>query len=979
MQSPPAPPPLSLMSITVRTAVNMSSLAHEIVSVACVRNANFPLDKAPPKPAFDGQHWIVLSKPSDCAWPYDLKNYADLSAHVKSQVHRRNTENEVLALLLREINAFDPDIIMSHDLAGHDLEVILHRLQALKTPRWDKIGRLRRHGALKLPTSRLHAEQFVPGRLLCDLQTSAKELIKAKTYDLPSLCAVIMAGQNIQPPEHYPADKVKTSYMQSRDLLRMLQNTLEEAACVLQLACDLNVLPLALQITNIAGSLMSRTLLGGRSERNEWLLLHAFFEKGYIVPDKWSTARREGGKKGEQENEKDGAGDKKKKATYAGGLVLDPAPGLYESFILLLDFNSLYPSIIQEFNICFTTVARGKNSAGTSADPLLALPSSDAEPGILPNEIRKLVESRRAVKNLLKDPNISPDLKMQYDIRQKALKLTANSMYGCLGFAHSRFYAPILAALTTAKGRDTLLQAKDMVERSNFRVIYGDTDSLMVATNSTDYDQVLGMGKQIKTNVNRMYRLLELDIDGVFASMLLLKKKKYAALVVSRDPKTRKLKYEEELKGLDIVRRDWSVVACEAGRFVVTTLLEQGVSLDDKMDTIIDYMTELAGNLRSGKIPLSKLIITKSLTKDPESYSESTIKSLPHVLVALRSNKNIGAKRIRSGDTVEYIVCKDGTDNAATQRGYSMQEVNAKRDALSPDLDYYLTNQISPVVNRLLEPLIGIDPVRIAHALGVDPKIYLREEPKAKLDLDATDIEIAARCPKLTYTCRKCGAMKVLERPIIVPGEGKAPECSLARCAGTNCTDPPFRHHAQLKRDLIILIRNTILAPQEGMHCSKESCEYRVDGIPDMRSQEESPTCPICDSHLLNNCDNNIIYHSFLALESAFDIKKEMLSVQASVRSHLNNQLLGSMSDVYDDLLKTVKAYDSVCEFSRFNCYEIFHDQIPVQEIYALQDALSEELQSRNPATESELDFPSSDIYNEHRLDSGYASEPEDE
>lgn len=103
--------------------------------------------------------------------------------------------------------------------------------------------------------------------------------------------------------------------------------------------------------------------------------------------------------------------------------MLDPKVGLYDKLILVMDFNSLYPSIIQEFNICFTTV----------------LSSSDnSEPGILPIEIRKLVESRRQVKQLMEAPDLASDLKMRYNIRQMALKLTANSMYGCLGFSNSR-------------------------------------------------------------------------------------------------------------------------------------------------------------------------------------------------------------------------------------------------------------------------------------------------------------------------------------------------------------------------------------------------------------------------------------------------------------------------------------------------------------------------------------------------------------
>lgn len=95
----------------------------------------------------------------------------------------------------------------------------------------------------------------------------------------------------------------------------------------------------------------------------------------------------------------------------------------------------------QEYNICFTTVNRKlplDENGKPDEDHIPDLPDPDCDPGILPMEIRKLVESRKSVKQLLKDPNLTPDQRSQYDIRQKALKLTANSMYGCLGFSHSR-------------------------------------------------------------------------------------------------------------------------------------------------------------------------------------------------------------------------------------------------------------------------------------------------------------------------------------------------------------------------------------------------------------------------------------------------------------------------------------------------------------------------------------------------------------
>ena len=90
---------------------------------------------------------------------------------------------------------------------------------------------------------------------------------------------------------------------------------------------------------------------------------------------------------------------------------------------------------------------------GDQREPHLALPlepGSTSELGILPRVIKKLVDKRAQVKNIIKKERDPQKLK-QYDIRQKALKLTANSMYGCLGFSFSRFCAKPIAALVTSK------------------------------------------------------------------------------------------------------------------------------------------------------------------------------------------------------------------------------------------------------------------------------------------------------------------------------------------------------------------------------------------------------------------------------------------------------------------------------------------------------------------------------------------------
>ncbi|TKR94314.1 hypothetical protein L596_008611 [Steinernema carpocapsae] len=656
--------------------------------------------------------------------PYDFDQFVSRNGRDKEVSRNHKNEKSLLNYFLMLMRKDDPDVIVGHDLQN-TLSVLVSRMEKLQIREWSQTSRLKRSIALqKLGHSKSAQWELTAGRLVMDSKTAAMELVRLRSYDLEE---VVQAQFNETKKNVLPSE-VAFKHVNSPTLLNFVDWSYMEALYPLRILAQLNAIPLFLQITRIVGGVMSRTLMGGRAERNEFLLLHAFKENSYIAPDKFSFDRlNQKGKKTiatKQENDDDeDEGGKSKKAQYAGGLVLEPKKGLYDTYIVLLDFNSLYPSIIQEFNICFTTVDQ---ATVDSESGLPSFPSSSEKTGILPQEIRTLVNSRRRVKELMKNPNLDVATRQQYDIRQLGLKLTANSMYGCLGFDRSRFHAKPLAAMITAKGREILMATKDIVEKNGFSVIYGDTDSIMVNTNSTDFQEALKIGANIKKLVNKSYKLLELDLDGIFVRLLLCKKKKYAALTadLKKGPNFTK----QELKGLDIVRRDWSVIAKETGTRAVDIILSPSLSRDDIVSDINEHLRKLRAELDAGQVPIEKFEILKQLTRNPSDYKD--LKSQPHANVAIRLN-GTGKYHIRSGDIVKYIVCDDGTSNSAMQRAYHQSELKENQD-LKIDVHYYLSQQIHPVVSRLCEPLEETDAGRIAEALGLDPSGYRRRAATAR-------------------------------------------------------------------------------------------------------------------------------------------------------------------------------------------------------------------------------------------------------
>lgn len=919
-----APPPVTVMSISLKTVQNPKTHQNEIVSLAALIHHRFHMDKAPPQPPYQ-THFCVVTKPTDCIFPFDFK---EVVRKKNGKVEIATTERTLLGFFLAKMHKIDPDVLVGHDIFGFDLEVLLQRINVCKVPHWSKIGRLRRTNMPKLGGRSSFAEKSATcGRLVCDVEISAKELIRCKSYHLTELVAHVLKTER----PTIPQENIRNLYNDSPHLLYLLELTWTDAKLILQMMCELNVLPLALQITNIAGNVMSRTLMGGRSERNEFLLLHAFNEKNYIVPDKPSFKKVQQQEQVEGEEDIDaGKGKRKKKAAYAGGLVLDPKVGFYDKFVLLLDFNSLYPSIIQEFNICFTTVEREaynskKKKEEDEIEEIPEIPDCSLEMGILPKEIRKLVERRKQVKQLMKQQDINPDLYLQYDIRQKALKLTANSMYGCLGFSYSRFYAKPLAALVTHKGREILMHTKDMVQKMNLEVIYGDTDSIMINTNSKSLEEVFKLGNKVKAEVNKLYKLLEIDIDGVFKSLLLLKKKKYAALVVEQHGEGR-YTLKQELKGLDIVRRDWCDLAKECGNYVIGQILSDQ-SRDVIVENIQKHLVEMGEKVAAGDIPLNQFEINKALTKDPQDYPDK--KSLPHVHVALWINSQ-GGRRVKAGDTISYVICKDGSTLAASQRAYALEQLQ-KQEGLSLDTQYYLAHQVHPVVSRICDPIEGIDNVLIATWLGLDPgqfRVQQQHQREEEADgtlgapVQLTDEERYKDCERFTFTCPQCGTDNIYDN--VFEGAGLKLEPSLMRCCHIPCGSRPIDFAVNISNKLLLDIRRHIKKYYSGwLVCEDQACQNRTRRLP-IAFSRHGPICPACTRATLRpEYSEKALYNQLCFYRFIFDWEHAVNKVlPADERGFVKN--LKREKEVYRKLKEVPDKALAISGYSEINLAKLF-------------------------------------------------------
>ncbi|GMM29280.1 DNA-directed DNA polymerase alpha catalytic subunit [Martiniozyma asiatica (nom. inval.)] len=872
------PPSLNVMSINVQPYLNAKTGKQEVGSVALALYKDLPQDQA--IGSIDPTFEMVLTRPvaGSTILPQGLSQLAQ-----QKNVSLRGLANEKILLncLMGMIKKYDPDVFLGHRLENISLDILMHRMKDLNISQWSNMGRrVRRQFPDKFSkNSRFNLfviRELCAGRLLCDISNEMGQSLtpKCQSWELPEMFEVVCK-------EKYSPIEVNLSNPALEDASKFLSTVNENLISVkiiAKTAWEMKILQLSKELTCLAGNAWSHTLGGTRAGRNEYILLHEFNKEGYIVPDKETRAQRQAANSSNEENigeigEENTNTTNNKKAKFQGGLVFEPEKGLHKNYILVMDFNSLYPSIIQEFNICFTTVAR----KDLKEDELPKVPPKTGDLGVLPRLLQQLVGRRRDVKQKMKRCKNSSE-KDQLDIEQMALKVTANSMYGCLGYVNSRFYAKPLAMLVTTKGREILMDTRQLAESIGLTVVYGDTDSVMIDTGCDVYNEAIKIGNDFKAQVNQRYRLLEIDIDNIFKRLLLHSKKKYAALNATMTPEGEKCTLE--VKGLDMKRREYCPLSKETSEFVLNNILLLS-DPDEALNKIYLYLEEIAEQFESNSVPMVKLRINTKLSKDPSRYPGG--KSMPAVQVALRMQQ-LG-KIVKAGNVMTFVITdyKQADGASVAERARSLAEVlstnktaaNSNTDSYKPDKLYYLEKQLMNPIVRLLERVPGFDIVQLAKALGLEAQRYeSRARQHAQMNelqpLESTipDSERFADARDFVVACPECGSDFNF-------GGIQTSDKYFIKFDGMHCSCGHLFHPIQLTIQLESFIRKTLDDYYQGlMICDSCNLETRQVAVYGKKCIGINGTASECNGIMHLKISDKDIYNQLMYLKSIFDVDK---------------------------------------------------------------------------------------------------------
>jgi len=571
------------------------------------------------------------------------------------------------AALLEALNDWlerhDPDAIIGWNVVQFDLRVLHEHAQRLQVPlRLGRGGELlswREHGAKQ------HFFASAPGRLIID----GIEALRSATWSFPSFSLesvsqqLLGEGKAIDNP-YQRMDEINRMFAEDKPALA--RYNLKDCELVTRIFAKTELLTFLLERATVTGLPVDRS--GGSVAAFSHLYMPLMHRQGFVAPNQ---------------------GERPPEAS-PGGFVMDSRPGLYES-VLVLDYKSLYPSLIRTFLIDPVGLIEGlRQPDDEHSIPGFRGARFSRTRHCLPAIVERVWQGREAAKRAGNAP------------LSQALKIIMNAFYGVLGSSGCRFFDTRLASSITLRGHEVMRRTRELIEAEGHAVIYGDTDSTFVwlrrAHGEEDAERI---GRALVQRVNAWWRehlqaefglqsALELQFETHFRRFLMPtirgmeegSKKRYAGLIRRADGRE-----DMVFKGLETVRSDWSPLAQQFQQELYLRIFKG----QPYQDYVRDYVQRtLAGEFEE------RLVYRKRLRRRLDDYQRNVPPHVRAARLADAHNDEMGRPRqYQSGGWISYVISVAGPEPLELRRA-------------PIDYGHYLGKQLQPVADAIL-PFVDDD------------------------------------------------------------------------------------------------------------------------------------------------------------------------------------------------------------------------------------------------------------------------------
>ncbi len=616
-------------------------------------------------------------------------------------------EKTLLERLTERLRALDPDVLTGWNVIDFDLRVLQKRFDANRVP--FEIGRAEVPCRLLLDRTAWGASRaIVPGRVVLDgLSLLRSAFVRLEDYRLETAAREILGRGKLIASSEGKAEEILRLYHE--DLPAFLRYNLNDARLVHEILAARRLVDLAVRQSLLTG--MPPDRVGASIASFDFLYLSELHRRRQVAPTVDAS---------------------RPPAPTMGGFVLSPIPGIYDH-VAVLDYRSLYPSIIRTFRLDPLSLIEGESraggrdhaeaggavagaggragdgaggldraghdagdrvtaEAGGAAGPPILAPNGARfrrEGGILPELLDRLFPLRAA------------SIDRGDGLTATALKILMNSFYGVLATPRCRFYSPETANAITGFGQQILLWTREAIESRGRRVLYGDTDSIFVETGAASPEEAEEAAARLAGEIDvelaeRLRRLhgvesrLHLRFDRLFRKLLLPARrgssegsmKRYAGL--AGPPGGEGIVFV----GLETVRRDWT----EASKILQRELIARAF----RGEPVEPFIRDFLARVRRGDFD-RQLVYRKALRKPEGEYLRST----PAHVQAAR------LERRPSGRIIRYVVTTEGPEPADDPRH-------------PLDREHYVEKQLRPVAEPILA-LLGTSWDRVAGSQGLLP------------------------------------------------------------------------------------------------------------------------------------------------------------------------------------------------------------------------------------------------------------------